>query len=465
MKKILLIEPKYKTKYPPLGLMKIAAYHRIKGDKITFFKGLSPELRSKKWHRVYIATLFTYYWNETIKTIKYYKNSVSSTEDIFVGGVLATLLKNDILKEIDVTVIQGLLDKPGILGNDEIIIDNLIPDYSVLNSFNYPLANSYMAYATRGCKNKCEFCAVPILEPKFIDYIPFKKQVLGIKKIYGPKKDLLLLDNNVLLSKEFERIIDDIKDLGFENGTKYNNKLRFIDFNQGLDARSLDERKMKLLSEISIRPMRIAFDFIELKDIYVEKIRLAAEYEIVHLSNYILYNYKDTPLDLYKRLRINVLLNEELGTKIYSFPMKYIPIYAKDRRYISKHWNRKFIRTIQSILLATHGVVTTKRRFFEAAFGRNEEEFKELLLMPEKYIIERNKFKQNSGREWRKVLHGMTNNEKCNLISIIKNNKVTLEDFRKAKSNKVKQALEHYVNNKHIKGEVKVFQRKLEYNK
>ena len=36
---ILLLEPNYKNKYPPLGLMKIATYHRMLNDKVTFYKG------------------------------------------------------------------------------------------------------------------------------------------------------------------------------------------------------------------------------------------------------------------------------------------------------------------------------------------------------------------------------------------------------------------------------------------
>ena len=39
MRNILLIEPNYKNKYPPIGLMKIATYHRKLGDNVTFFKG------------------------------------------------------------------------------------------------------------------------------------------------------------------------------------------------------------------------------------------------------------------------------------------------------------------------------------------------------------------------------------------------------------------------------------------
>ena len=40
-KNILLIEPGYKNKYPPLGLMKLAQYHGPHGkrDKVTFIKG------------------------------------------------------------------------------------------------------------------------------------------------------------------------------------------------------------------------------------------------------------------------------------------------------------------------------------------------------------------------------------------------------------------------------------------
>ena len=36
---ILLIEPNYKNKYPPIGLMKLAAYHRRLGDHVVFYKG------------------------------------------------------------------------------------------------------------------------------------------------------------------------------------------------------------------------------------------------------------------------------------------------------------------------------------------------------------------------------------------------------------------------------------------
>ncbi|MFW5871999.1 MAG: hypothetical protein ACOCUT_02735, partial [bacterium] len=36
---ILLLEPNYKNKYPPIGLMKLATYHRKLGDNVVFYKG------------------------------------------------------------------------------------------------------------------------------------------------------------------------------------------------------------------------------------------------------------------------------------------------------------------------------------------------------------------------------------------------------------------------------------------
>ena len=85
-------------------------------------------------------------------------------------------------------------------------------------------------------------------------------------------------------------------------------------------------------------------------------------------------------MEIYWRLKLNVDLCEELDINIYSFPMKYHPIedpkYFSNRDYIGKHWNRKFIRTIQAILNTTKGKDGKGKKFFEKAFGKDEEEYK-----------------------------------------------------------------------------------------
>ena len=57
-RKILLVEPNYKNKYPPMGLMKIATYYRMLGDDVTFFKGDLRELVLEDTYNLLLAQLY-----------------------------------------------------------------------------------------------------------------------------------------------------------------------------------------------------------------------------------------------------------------------------------------------------------------------------------------------------------------------------------------------------------------------
>ena len=413
-KKILLVEPAYRTKYPPLGLMKLSTYHKKKGDKVTFVKGCKKVGHEQFWDRIYISTLFTWTWKETIKTIKYYhEGNFMFSGKCFAGGILATLLTKELFNATGVQPITGLLDNPKKINQDDnIIIDKLPPDYTMLDQvqneeFEYSNTDAYLGYATRGCVWNCEFCAVKTLEPNFIPYIDIKPMIKQVRKKSGEKQNLLFMDNNVLASKQFDKIIDDIKKVGFVKGSIFGptRKRRCVDFNQGLDARFLTEDKMKRLAEIPLEPMRIAFDDIKYKDIYTKAVSLAHKYGQKNMSNYVLYNYKDTPEDFYERLKINIDLNEAFKddvkgakTAIYSFPMRYIPLNAKNRDVHTgnTHWNKRYLRSVKVILNVTKGPVMPGAEFFYQAFGRSSKEFKAILSMPDDFI--RNRLVQN----WKK---------------------------------------------------------------
>jgi hypothetical protein len=408
--------------------MKISTYHKKLGDKVKFVKGYHKEVPSEYWDRIYITTLFTYHWKITVEDIFFYKSLLHDDSlRIFIGGIMASLMPTELYHETGIWPIIGLLSTPGIFGDDNsYIIEEMIPDYNLfdLSIYKYSLLDSYFGYSTRGCVNKCDFCGVPILEPNFIEYKGIKPYIKEIDNLFGVKQNLVLFDNNILASQHFAEIIYDIIDVGFGKGAKLNDKLRYVDFNQGTDARLMKEWHFKLLSKIAISPLRIAFDHINLQKIYVNKIRLAAKYGITNLSNYILYNHNDTPEDLWKRLKININLNKELGVKIYSFPMKYIPLNAKDRKFIAMpKWNWYFLRGVQRILNVTGGSVMTGEDFFYRAFGESVEDFIKILYMPESILMYRGKTPGNKELEWTNYFDRLTESERRELLLIICKNR------------------------------------------
>lgn len=204
---------------------------------------------------------------------------------------------------------------------------------------------------------------------------------------------------------------------------KYRNKTakaRYLDFNQGVDGRKINDDNMTQLARLAIRPLRIAFDDIKLKDKYCAAVRTAHKHGIKEISNYILFNYKDKPEDLYERLRINIELNRELGIQIFSFPMKYSPIDRTDRDFIGTNWTKKSIRAISAILQVTKGVVAAGSDFFYKAFGSSLDEYLELLAMPRELIMFRYHFEENgTTAQWQKLYRALSEEQKKELMIFV----------------------------------------------
>ncbi len=101
-KNILLIEPGYKNKYPPLGLMKIAQYHgpRGKGDNVNFIKGDDPSVLATTWNRIYVTTLFSFEWKKISQAIDFAVEAAGGNrKNIFVGGIAASLMHEQFVQE------------------------------------------------------------------------------------------------------------------------------------------------------------------------------------------------------------------------------------------------------------------------------------------------------------------------------------------------------------------------------
>lgn len=224
--------------------------------------------------------------------------------------------------------------------------------------------------------------------------------------MYGPKKDLILMDNNVVASPRFKEIIAEIRDLGFTPGAKLMRPgsrvpvQRRVDFNQGVDARILckDPMYLRELATICLKPLRIAFDHLGVRRPYEQAVRYAHEHGLVELSNYMLYNFHDGPADLFERMRLNVTLNEELNIRVWSFPMRFQPTNRPDRGHIGEKWSRYELRSMQIILQATHGVVSGEPTFFRRAFGDTVAEYETILMTPHDMIFNRDWYERLDGR-------------------------------------------------------------------
>ncbi len=430
-KRVLLIEPGYRNKYPPLGLMKLASYHRDRGDEVQFAKlgfgnveGTLP-LLDTPWDRVYVTTLFSFEWKRTSVAIdQAIRYAGGQPERVFVGGIAASLMHSEfttVPRWAGVRFIQGLLDGPPArslqlseqdceFGSDDIEgapIDERTPDYSILGhiDYEYPVRDAYFGYASRGCVRKCSFCGVPKLEGAQKEMPPLARLVEGVDAVHGPRKDLVLMDNNITASSRYQEVIAEIRDLGFQAGATFARfgekpRKRRVDFNQGVDARILSKSSMFLreMATICISPLRIAFDHIGVRKPYEASVRMAADYGLRSLSNYMLYNFMDSPKDLYLRMRLNIELNQELGIRIWSFPMRYQPVTLKDRSHVGKKWNRYYLRSFQVILQATHGVVSGSPLFFERAYGDSPDGFEQLLGLPHAFIFHRDHYEFGAGR-------------------------------------------------------------------
>jgi len=513
MERILLVEPNYLNKYPPMGLMKIATFHRSRGDIVEFYKGEAPYTKISQVDRVYITSLFTFHYDITVKCIQHYLKYMSK-DCVYFGGIAATLLSSEFHKDTGVNnILCGLLTDASVLGYDDNTNIDLLPlDYDILDdiSYSYPAGDNYFIHTTRGCPRECPFCAVKTLEPEFITTNNVLEQVRRVDEVYGQKRNLLVMDNNILCSKKLAEIIADIRSLGFTGEAdyvtpnpfslimskmrrrihynvniakqlteavqylqsfssrlkrypnihkayselilnvsqaeddwnalqtheteiyyfieKYRTKTRmtrYVDFNQGIDARLINEKSISILSSIPVRPFRLAYDSIDETNTFFESTKLAMAHGIKEYSNYILYNWEDEPKDLWVRLYNAISLynsHEHSENRIngFSFPMKYAPIHEKDRSYVGEHWNKKYLGAVNIILNVTKGVVAKEQDFFFEAFGASINEFFEILTMPDELIRFRHFFRDNGLLSfWKELYANLSDAERDKLLKIL----------------------------------------------
>ncbi|MHB8559992.1 MAG: radical SAM protein [Thermoplasmataceae archaeon] len=275
--------------------------------------------------KIYITSLFTYSWKPVHESIEFYHKMFPNAE-IYVGGIYATLMSQHVRQVFPYANVHLGLVKEA---------ENMLPAYHLLKQVDkWKDWDRSIVFTSRGCIRKCQFCVVPKVEGGMRDEKP---SILDL--MHPNHKKVTIWDNNFLASPYAKSMLKELSDHGIE-----------ADFNQGLDARLMDEETAGLLADVKSKTIHMAYDW-PWEGPYIQKaINLLGDagYKKKNLIFYMLYNFwdeghkkGDTPEDFLLRLK-NLM---KWGASVY--PMRFIPLNSLTRTgYVSPLWNAEQLEMI-----------------------------------------------------------------------------------------------------------------------
>ncbi len=306
--RVLLVEPDYYTRYPPLGLLKLAALERQRGNEVELVRGNVETLRPEQ---IYVTSLFTYSWRAVHSAVRFYKERYPDVK-VSVGGIYASLLPEHAATSGADEVHAGLYPET----EDLMPAWDLIPDW-----------DGSILFASRGCVRKCGFCSVPKLEGRPQDF------KYGIRHLIWPgHRKVILWDNNILGNANWRAIFDELAEIGLE-----------VDFNQGLDARFITDEVVEKLKKLRFYNLRLAYDYKGIRP-FVERAleRLdAGGIDKRKVVLYTLYNYIDDPEDFKTRVE------EIVQWGATSYPMRFEPLTSLTKNaFVSPKWTAEQLQQV-----------------------------------------------------------------------------------------------------------------------
>jgi hypothetical protein len=252
--KILLVEPEFpippKSKnhkdFLPVGLLKLGAMYRLKGHRVKLVRGELTKkeilkVRGGKWNspnEIMITSLFTYWKDYVVTCVEHYRKLYPLAK-ITVGGIYASLMPDDCKS------ISGV-DKVWVGIHPE--AENYKPAYELIEQNPHPL-DYQIIHSSRGCPRQCDFCGTWKIEPTFISKNSIKDEIL--------KKKVVFYDNNLLMNRNIDNILDELIEL------KQSGKIKWCESQSGFDGRIL-LKKPELANKIKqagFRFPRIAWDW------------------------------------------------------------------------------------------------------------------------------------------------------------------------------------------------------------
>jgi hypothetical protein len=144
--------------------------------------------------------------------------------------------------------------------------------------------------------------------------------------IYPGHTRVILWDNNIAATPNWRTLFDELVEIGLDT-----------DFNQGLDARCVNDEVAEKISKIKMSVIRFAYDFHGIGPHVKRAIDLLAGRGVRRrkIVVYVLFNYTDDPEDFFERIR------DLLTWGVVSYPMRYEPLASLEKnKYVSPHWDR-----------------------------------------------------------------------------------------------------------------------------
>lgn len=310
---VLLVEPAYHTRFPPLGLLKLAAFHRLKRDSVELVRGcVKPRVKPDL---IYVTSLYTWAWKPVWDVVGFYKVLFSNVE-VWLGGVYASLMPEHARRSGADNVFVGVFEEA----------EDLMPAYDLV-----PEWDGSIIFTSRGCNNRCSYCAVWKVEGKL------NSCRRSIRHLVYPKHSRIIIwDNNILQSPYWREIFDEL--------IQFSKKGMSVDFNQGLDARLITDEVADKLAKIRLQCVRFAYDH-EGAESHVknaiEKLSVR-NFRRRSILVYILYNFEDSPESFFKRVK------DVLNWDAVAYPMRYEPLNALERWiHVGPKWDRERLEVVE----------------------------------------------------------------------------------------------------------------------
>jgi hypothetical protein len=317
----ILIEPPYRRKYLPLGLAKISGWLHAHGKTVEFRRNGGGE-----GDTIFISTLFTYDSWKTLWTLKEAKR-LHPHAPVVIGGIYASLMSNHILEKFpDVLLFKGYSPE----------LDGTAPDYWTDWGEEEPWWDFSYVFTTRGCPNRCAYCAVWRLESERW------RNENWLKGICKTRHNLMVSDNN-LSAWPVARVREIVEEAR-------GRELRLC-FDNGFDCKHVTEEFAQVLARGKYvrNGVRLSFDRIEEDGVFQTAIKViqGAGVSKGDMMAFGLFNFKDKPRDADYRLR------ECTNLGIRAYPQQYTPLNATDRvkPYVGEHWTLPLVKAFRKFWL------------------------------------------------------------------------------------------------------------------